>query len=74
MNKVKIGKYKHYKGHFYQVICVAKHSEMLEELVVYEALYESLDGKYWVRPVKMFCEKVMLNGVEVPRFEYVVEK
>ncbi len=50
------GLYKHYKGNLYKVIGVAKHSETLEELVVYQALY----GEYglWVRPAKMFTERV----------------
>lgn len=70
--KVQLGKYKHYKNnHFYQVIAVGKHSETLEELIIYEALYENPDGKYWVRPLKMFIEKVEVNGKKIPRFEYI---
>lgn len=71
--KIKLGKYKHYKykNHFYRVIAIAKHSETLEELVVYEALYDNPDSKYWVRPLKMFLEKVEINGKKIPRFEYV---
>lgn len=69
--KLKLGKYQHYKGHFYKVIGIAKHSETLEELVVYEALYENPDGKLWVRPLKMFLEKVEINGKKVPRFKFV---
>ena len=69
--KLKLGKYQHYKGKFYKVIGVAKHSETLEELVVYEALYENPDGKLWVRPLKMFLEKVEINGKKVPRFKFV---
>jgi len=66
----KLGKYKHYKGKEYEVIGLAKHSETLEDLVVYKALYD--DGQIWVRPLKMFLEEVEVNGKKVPRFEYVV--
>lgn len=69
--RLKLGRYQHYKGNFYRVIGIAKHSETLEELVVYEALYENPDGKLWVRPLKMFLEKVEINGKKVPRFKFV---
>jgi len=62
--------YQHYKGNLYKVLGVAKHSETLEELVIYEPQYKS-DSKYWVRPLKMFMEKVELNGQKVPRFKLV---
>lgn len=67
--KIKPGKYKHYKGNYYKVIGIAKHSETLEELVVYQALY----GKkgYWVRPLKMFKERIITNGKRMPRFAYL---
>jgi hypothetical protein len=67
--KVKPGRYRHYKGKEYAVIATAKHSETLEEMVVYRALY----GKrtLWVRPAKMFCEKVVVNGKKVPRFAFI---
>ncbi|MDQ3112255.1 MAG: DUF1653 domain-containing protein [Bacteroidota bacterium] len=73
------GKYKHYKGKFYEVIGTVIHSETLERMVLYKALYESPDfpegasGKdqLWVRPEKMFVGKVMIDGKEVPRFECV---
>jgi hypothetical protein len=66
---LQLGLYKHYKGLMYEVTSVALHSETLEELVVYRALY----GKYglWVRPLKMFCENVVIDGVSRPRFEYI---
>jgi hypothetical protein len=74
MTEIKLGKYKHSKtGNFYQVVGVAKHSETLEELVVYECLYDNPRSKLWVRPKKMFMETVILNGKEVPRFVYVEE-
>lgn len=69
----KLGKYKHFKGGLYNVIGVAKHSETLEELVVYEALYENPNGKLWVRPLKMFTETVDRDGKVMPRFEYIGE-
>ncbi|HBK33829.1 TPA: DUF1653 domain-containing protein [Candidatus Uhrbacteria bacterium] len=63
------GIYKHYKGNEYQVLGVAKHSETLEELVVYQALYGS--EEMWVRPSAMFEEQVEWNGKRVPRFQWV---
>ncbi len=72
--EVRKGKYRHYKGKDYEVIGVARHSETLEELVVYIALYESEDfGKdqIWVRPKDMFLENVEVDGEEVPRFEFI---
>lgn len=67
--KVALGKYKHYKGKEYQVLGIAQHSETLEELVVYKALYLPEGENLWVRPAKMFFEKVLVNGKEVLRFE-----
>lgn len=70
---MKFGIYKHSKtGKLYKVHFVAKHSETLEDLVVYEALYES-ETKYWVRPQHMFTEEVELEGKKVPRFEFIKE-
>jgi cyclomaltodextrinase len=68
---IKLGKYRHYKGNEYEVIGVARHSETLEELVVYRALY----GEYelWARPAGMFEEVVEIEGKKVPRFEYLGE-
>ena len=68
MNDVR-GKYVHYKGNEYEVIGVAKHSETLEPMVVYKALYG--DGELWVRPYAMFFETVDVNGTEVPRFKKI---
>lgn len=73
MKDIKLGKYKHYKGNFYKVIGVAKHSETLEELVVYEALYNNQLSKLWVRPLKMFVEEVKVDGKKIPRFEFIEE-
>ncbi|MDP3734448.1 MAG: DUF1653 domain-containing protein [Nanoarchaeota archaeon] len=70
---LKLGKYKHYKGNFYQVIGMGRHSETLEELVIYKALYDSEFGKnaLWIRPKAMFLEEVTVNGTKVPRFLFV---
>lgn len=65
---IKLGKYRHFKGGMYEVIALAKHSETLEELVVYKALYG--EGKVWVRPLAMWEEKVLVDGKEIPRFTY----
>lgn len=69
MEKVKLGRYRHFKGNEYEVIAIAKHSETLEEMVVYRALYQ--DGGCWVRPVNMFLETVVRDGKEQKRFEYI---
>ena len=68
---VKTGRYRHFKGNEYQVLYNARHSETMEELVVYKALYG--DGGIWVRPAAMFCETVTRDGKTVPRFEYLGE-
>lgn len=63
---LQLGKYRHYKGKEYEVIGIAKHSETLEDLVVYRALYD--DKQIWVRPVKMFLEEVEVGGNKILRF------
>jgi len=63
------GLYRHYKGNYYQVIGIAKHSETEEELVVYRALYGKFD--LWVRPLKMFTERIEHQGRLVSRFECI---
>ena len=65
------GKYKHYKGKLYEVIGIARHSETLEELVVYRALYQNEGENLWVRPLKMFLEEVEIEGKKIPRFEFL---
>jgi hypothetical protein len=67
---LKLGIYEHYKGKKYRVIGIAKHSETLEDVVVYEALYENEMSKLWVRPLTMFTENVIVEGKTVPRFKY----
>lgn len=69
--EIKLGKYRHFKGNEYEVIAIAKHSETLEELVVYRALYGG--GEVWVRPAKMWNERVERNGQTVQRFTYIEE-
>jgi cyclomaltodextrinase len=72
--QLKPGKYKHYKGKQYQVIGIARHSETLEELVVYKALYQPEGKNLWVRPFKMFMEDVEIDDKKMPRFEYLGEE
>ena len=71
--EVKVGKYRHYKGKEYEVIGVGRHSEDLEEFVIYRALYDSEFGRgaLWLRPKKMFLEDVEVDGKRVPRFEFL---
>lgn len=69
MSKLKLGKYQHYKGNYYLVLTEAKHSETLEELVVYISLYDNPRSQIWVRPKKMFLEKVEVKGKKVARFK-----
>ncbi len=67
MKNLKKGKYRHYKGKEYEVIDVVKHSETLEELVLYKQLYG--EQSLWVRPYSMFFEQVEIGGKTMPRFE-----
>jgi hypothetical protein len=66
---LKLGKYRHYKGNEYEVIGLGTHTETGEELVVYRALYG--EGQLWIRPLTMFLETVIVEGVEKPRFAYM---
>ena len=63
-------KYKHYKGGLYEVIGLAKHSETVEDMVVYRALYagDFPENQTWVRPLSMWFETVTHNGIATPRF------
>jgi hypothetical protein len=74
--KIKLGIYKHYKtGNLYRVIGIGKHSETLEDLIFYEALYENEVSKLWARPLAMFAEEIVaLDGTKKKRFEFVGEK
>ena len=71
MSEIKIGKYRHFKGNEYEVVGIAKHSETLEEMVVYRALYG--DGGMWVRPAEMWEETVERDGQIFKRFTYIEE-
>ena len=73
-NNIKNGIYQHYKGNKYEVIGIAKHSETLEDLVVYRALYDNKVSQLWVRPLKMFTETIEINGTEIERFKYIGKK
>lgn len=66
MSTIKPGRYRHFKGNEYEVIGTARHSETLEEMVVYRPLYG--DGGLWVRPAAMWSETVERNGYCGPRF------
>lgn len=68
---IKLGLYKHYKGNVYEVIGMAKHSETLEEMVVYKNKYG--EEALWVRPASMFFEEVEKNGQKCPRFRAVID-
>ena len=68
---IKPGKYRHYKGNYYEVLGMARHSETVEEMVVYKALYG--DGGVWVRPASMWNEEVEVGNQRVPRFALVEE-
>lgn len=70
-NTLQPGIYEHYKGKRYKVIDTVHHSETLEEMVLYECLYENGLGQLWVRPKAMFLETVVENGIQQPRFRRV---
>ena len=67
--ELKKGRYKHYKGHYYEVLDTARHSETEEWMVVYKTLYG--DFSTWVRPYEMFTSEVEVDGVMQKRFEKV---
>ena len=69
--EIKLGKYRHFKGNEYEVIGIARHSETLEEMVVYRALYD--DAGIWVRPAEMWNETVERDGKAFQRFTYIDE-
>ena len=67
--ELKTGKYRHFKGNCYELLGVARHSETLEPMVVYRALYG--EGGLWVRPASMWTEIVHMENYHGPRFQYV---
>jgi hypothetical protein len=71
---MQLWKYLHYKWNEYEVIWIARHSETLEELVVYKALYNSPEfgeNDLWIRPKKMFQENINIEWKDMPRFKYI---
>ena len=71
MEELKPGRYRHFKGNEYQLLGVARHSETLEPMVVYRALYG--ERGLWVRPAAMWSEQVERDGYRGPRFTYIGE-
>ncbi len=69
MEEIKKGRYRHFKGKEYEVLFSARHSETLEKVVVYRALYG--DGEIWVRPASMWCDTVIVDGAKYKRFTYL---
>jgi len=63
------GIYRHFKGNLYRLLCTARHSETLEVLAVYRALYG--DQGLWVRPLAMWSEEVIHEGKRQPRFRLI---
>ena len=66
---MQLGLYKHYKGNLYQVIGICRHSESLEEMVIYRGLYA--DYGLWVRPKSLFERTVEHQGTSMPRFKFI---
>lgn len=71
MDELKPGRYRHFKGNDYELLSVAKHSETLEDMVVYRALYG--EHGVWVRPASMWNETVERGGKRIQRFTYIGE-
>ena len=69
MSELKPGIYQHFKGNRYELLYVAKHSETLEPMVVYRAMYG--EGGVWVRPASMWNEHVERDGYSGPRFRLI---
>ena len=71
MNEIRPGLYRHFEGKEYRVLYTATHSETLEPMVVYQALYGQRG--IWVRPAAMWNETVTREGKTLPRFTYIGE-
>lgn len=69
MPQIKLGLYQHYKGKKYKLIGLAKHSETLENLVIYQAQYGK--KQIWARPIKIFQEKILVKNKKIPRFKLI---
>lgn len=69
--ELKPGRYRHFKGNEYELLGIARHSETMEEMVVYRALYGAQG--LWVRPAAMWTEQVDRDGYHGPRFIYIGE-
>lgn len=69
MNYPEKGVYRHYKGNKYELLFIANHSETLEKMVIYRALYG--EGEIWARPLSMWSEEVTVDGRKVKRFEKI---
>lgn len=65
---MQLGFYRHFKGGIYEVIGIARHSETLEELVIYKSLQ---DQSFWVRPLSMWNERIEKDGKIYVRFTYI---
>ena len=72
MEEIRPGRYRHFKGKEYRVLCTARHSETLEPMVVYQALYG--ERGIWVRPAAMWGEHAEREGYSGPRFTYLGEE
>ena len=71
LEKIRPGKYRHFKGNEYEVTGIARHSETGEPMVVYRALYG--DNELWVRPAEMWNETATRDGKTIQRFERTEE-
>ena len=69
---MKQGLYRHYKGNLYRLLYIARHSETLEEMVVYQDV--NAPDKIWARPAAMWEETVEVGATEIPRFDYLGEE
>lgn len=68
---IKLGRYQHFKGNYYQVLHLAKHSETDEVHVVYQPEYGNRE--IWIRPLSMFDETIERNGITIKRFSFVAQ-
>lgn len=69
MEEIRLGKWRHFKGGEYEVLGIAKHSETLEPMVIYRALYG--EGGLWTRPLSMWNDTVERDGIAYKRFTFI---